>query len=107
MTQQMQLRRSICTHTTPTYLANTVSKRQKRSTATSVAAAPGAAAAASPVVFPHSDTVSVDGRDVHYRQIIDMLAPAVTPERLEKMQQVRIGFGRGRRHLIVIWLNSV
>jgi hypothetical protein len=46
------------------------------------------------VVFPHNDTISVDGREVNYRQIIDMLAPAVTPERLEKMQQVGIGFGR-------------
>jgi hypothetical protein len=62
-----------------------------------VAAAAPATAAASQVVFPHSDTIHVDGRDVGYRQIIDMLAPAVTPERLEKMQQVRIGFGRVAR----------
>jgi hypothetical protein len=64
------------------------------SRATVVAAATPGTAAASQVVFPHSDTIHVDGRDVDYRQIIDMLAPAVTPERLEKMQQVRIGFGR-------------
>ncbi len=46
------------------------------------------AGAAAPLVFPHSDIFTIDGREVHAEDVIDLLTPQVTPERLYKMQQV-------------------
>lgn len=42
-----------------------------------------------PVVFPHSDVVTLEGRqEVSCTKIVDLLQNSVTPERWQKMQQV-------------------
>lgn len=43
----------------------------------------------SQLVFPHTPTLSVNGRhEVQHEQLIEMLSPSVSPERLQRMQQV-------------------
>jgi len=40
------------------------------------------------LVFPHKDSLDIDGRQVSCDAIIDLLMPSVTPDRLDKMKQV-------------------
>lgn len=42
------------------------------------------------LVFPHSDTVNLEGKEVSVDRLIEVLEDSVTPERLEKMKQVHI-----------------
>lgn len=42
----------------------------------------------SPVVFPHSDKVSLEGSEISCSKLVEMLQASVTPDRLQKMQQV-------------------
>eukprot|EP00882_Tetradesmus_deserticola_P025631 GHRQ01028169.1.p1 GENE.GHRQ01028169.1~~GHRQ01028169.1.p1 ORF type:complete len:133 (+),score=19.27 GHRQ01028169.1:319-717(+) len=91
MAQHMHLPQSMQLQTCLHPCASCLALRCRHSRATpAAAAAAGATPAAAPrdVVFPHSENIIVDGREVHIRDIVDILAPAVTPDRLVKMQQV-------------------
>lgn len=41
-----------------------------------------------PRVFPHSDTVSLDGKQVQASRLVEVLQDSLTPERIDKMRQV-------------------
>lgn len=42
----------------------------------------------SQLVFPHNDSILVEGKDVSCERLIELLSPTTSDERLRKMQQV-------------------